>query len=112
MMAKSLEDTAIYRYHRCLALNEVGGDPAAVALSVDDFHTRMEHHAISGVHGLTATATHDTKRGEDARTRLLALCELAPEWAQHVREWRKMNAALIEGAGTQRVPSAAHEYML
>jgi (1->4)-alpha-D-glucan 1-alpha-D-glucosylmutase len=112
MMAKSLEDTAIYRYHRCLALNEVGGNPAAGALSVDDFHTRMEQRAISGAHGLTATATHDTKRGEDARARLLALCELAPEWAQHVREWRKMNAALIEGAGAQRVPSAAHEYML
>ena len=29
MMAKSLEDTAFYRYHRLLALNEVGGDPAA-----------------------------------------------------------------------------------
>ena len=28
MMAKSLEDTAFYRYHRLLALNEVGGDPA------------------------------------------------------------------------------------
>ena len=42
MMAKSLEDTAFYRYHRLLALNEVGGDPAASALSVDDFH---EHDA-------------------------------------------------------------------
>ena len=33
MMAKSLEDTTFYRYHRLLALNEVGGDPAAKALS-------------------------------------------------------------------------------
>ena len=37
MMAKSLEDTTFYRYHRLLALNEVGGDPAAKALSVDAF---------------------------------------------------------------------------
>ena len=29
VMAKSLEDTSFYRYHRSLALNEVGGDPAA-----------------------------------------------------------------------------------
>ena len=36
-MAKSLEDTAFYRYHRLLALNEVGGDPAAKALPVDNF---------------------------------------------------------------------------
>ena len=38
LMAKSLEDTAFYRYHRLLALNEVGGDPAATALPVDAFH--------------------------------------------------------------------------
>ena len=38
VMAKSLEDTAFYRYHRLLALNEVGGDPAAGALSIDAFH--------------------------------------------------------------------------
>src|SRR5712671_6174066 len=37
VMAKSLEDTAFYRYHRLLALNEVGGDPSAKALSADAF---------------------------------------------------------------------------
>src|ERR1700761_5339492 len=36
MMAKSLEDTSFYRYHRLLALNEVGGEPAAEALPTDD----------------------------------------------------------------------------
>jgi (1->4)-alpha-D-glucan 1-alpha-D-glucosylmutase len=112
MMAKSLEDTALYRYHRCLALNEVGGNPAAGALSVDDFHKRMEQRAVSGAHGLTATATHDTKRGEDTRARLVALSELAVEWGENVREWRCMNACLIEGSGAQRIPTAAHEYML
>ena len=40
-MAKSLEDTAFYRYHRLLALNEVGGDPSARALPVDAFHETM-----------------------------------------------------------------------
>jgi (1->4)-alpha-D-glucan 1-alpha-D-glucosylmutase len=73
MMAKSLEDTAFYRYHRLLALNEVGGDPAAKALSTDTFHDRMRTRAREWPHGMTATGTHDTKRGEDARARLLAL---------------------------------------
>ena len=72
MMAKSMEDTAFYRYHRLLALNEVGGDPAAGALSIADFHERMTERAAKSPHGLTATATHDTKRGEDARARLIA----------------------------------------
>ena len=73
MMAKSLEDTAFYRYHRSLALNEVGGDPAAAALPTDAFHQMMRARASDWPHGMTATATHDTKRGEDARARLIAL---------------------------------------
>jgi len=112
MMAKSLEDTAFYRYHRLLALNEVGGDPAAGALSVADFHQRMKERADSASRGLTATATHDTKRGEDARARLIALAELADEWTQNVQEWRALNAHLTGSAGSVRAPSAAHEYML
>ena len=82
MMAKSLEDTAFYRYHRLLALNEVGGDAAAGGLPVASFHERMQQRATKLPHGLTATATHDTKRGEDARTRLIALSELADEWTR------------------------------
>ncbi|MBE0703489.1 MAG: malto-oligosyltrehalose synthase, partial [Afipia sp.] len=81
MMAKSLEDTAFYRYHRLLALNEVGGDAAATSLPVRTFHDAMQARAKDSPHGMTATATHDTKRGEDARTRLLVLSELAGEWA-------------------------------
>src|SRR5439155_5300619 len=69
LMAKSLEDTAFYRYHRLLALNEVGGDPAAKGLSVAAFHTTMQARSKEWPHGMTATATHDTKRGEDARGR-------------------------------------------
>jgi (1->4)-alpha-D-glucan 1-alpha-D-glucosylmutase len=111
MMAKSLEDTAFYRYHRLLALNEVGGDPAAGALSVADFHERMKER-IKASHGLTATSTHDTKRGEDARARLLALPELAEGWTRNVREWRELNAGLIDASGPSPAPSSAHEYML
>ena len=29
-MAKGVEDTTFYRYHRLIALNEVGGDPGAL----------------------------------------------------------------------------------
>jgi (1->4)-alpha-D-glucan 1-alpha-D-glucosylmutase len=80
MMAKSLEDTALYRYHSLLALNDVGGDPVLPALSVNTFHERMQRRARQSPHSLTATATHDTKRGEDARMRILALSELPELW--------------------------------
>jgi (1->4)-alpha-D-glucan 1-alpha-D-glucosylmutase len=111
MMAKSLEDTALYRFHRLLALNEVGGNPAAGGVSVASFHGRMQERAIQWPHGLTATATHDTKRGEDARARLLALSELADEWARNVHQWRQLNAKIIS-TGPSRILSPAHEYML
>jgi (1->4)-alpha-D-glucan 1-alpha-D-glucosylmutase len=112
MMAKSLEDTAFYRYQRLIALNEVGGNPAAGAIGVADFHALMQRRAAQAPHGLTATATHDTKRGEDARARLLCLCETAADWAEAVATWRSMNAPLIDQSTPSRTPSAAHEYML
>jgi len=112
MMAKSLEDTALYRFHRLLALNEVGGDPAAGGLSVASFHERMQERAAKWPHGLTATATHDTKRGEDARARIIALCELADAWTRNVQQWRQLNAKLVVSLGPSRIPSPAHEYVL
>jgi (1->4)-alpha-D-glucan 1-alpha-D-glucosylmutase len=112
LMAKSLEDTAFYRYFALLALNEVGGDPILPALSAPEFHARMAAQAKDTPHGLVATATHDTKRGEDARARLLALSELADEWAAEAERWSKLNASLVTQAGGRRAPSRAHEYML
>jgi (1->4)-alpha-D-glucan 1-alpha-D-glucosylmutase len=112
MMAKSLEDTAFYRYHRLLALNEVGGDPAARVLTVETFHNMMRTRAKEWPHGMTATATHDTKRGEDARARLLALAELPGEWASAIGRWKILNAPHLVVEGSMRSPSAAFEYML
>src|SRR5713101_3292098 len=95
MMAKSLEDTAFYRYHRLLALNEA-----------------MKLRAKEWPHGMTATATHDTKRGEDARARLMALAEIPGEWASAVARWKILNAPNLVTASEMRAPSAAFEYML
>jgi (1->4)-alpha-D-glucan 1-alpha-D-glucosylmutase len=112
MMAKSLEDTTFYRYHRLLALNEVGGDPEAKALPVDDFHAMMRTRAAELPHGMTATATHDTKRGEDARARILALAEIPGEWTSAVARWKLLNAPHLSVDGDLRAPSATSEYML
>jgi (1->4)-alpha-D-glucan 1-alpha-D-glucosylmutase len=112
VMAKSLEDTSFYRYHRLLALNEVGGDPSAKALPVDTFHHAMQTRAREWPHGMTATATHDTKRGEDARTRLIALAEIPGEWTSAVARWKILNAPHLVIEGEMRAPSATFEYML
>jgi (1->4)-alpha-D-glucan 1-alpha-D-glucosylmutase len=112
LMAKSLEDTAFYRYHRLLALNEVGGDPSAKALPIPDFHAMMQTRVREWPHGMTATATHDTKRGEDARARLAALTEIPDEWTSTVSQWKLLNAPHVIQNGARRAPTATREYML
>src|SRR6202035_4696286 len=66
VMAKAAEDTAFYRYFRLLALNEVGGDPRRFGVSVAAFHHLTQDRARSWPRAMVTTATHDTKRGEDA----------------------------------------------
>jgi (1->4)-alpha-D-glucan 1-alpha-D-glucosylmutase len=83
--AKGVEDTAFYRYNRLTALNEVGGDAGAWALSVDDFHRANIVRGERFPRGLLTTFTHDTKRSPDVRARIVALTWHADEWAEFVR---------------------------
>ncbi|MGN6285487.1 MAG: malto-oligosyltrehalose synthase [Afipia sp.] len=112
LMAKALEDTAFYRYPRLVALNEVGGNPAASALPIPSFHEMMRNRVATSPYGLSSTATHDTKRGEDARARLSALPELAGDWTSCVGQWKAMNATHIAARENLRSPSPAFEYLL
>jgi (1->4)-alpha-D-glucan 1-alpha-D-glucosylmutase len=80
VVAKGVEDTAFYRYHRLLALNEVGGNPARFGLAVDDFHAANLERARRFPHHLLASQTHDTKRSGDVRARLVALTWIPDEW--------------------------------
>ncbi|MEA2933372.1 MAG: (1-_4)-alpha-D-glucan 1-alpha-D-glucosylmutase [Variibacter sp.] len=112
MMAKSLEDTTFYRYFSLLALNEVGGDPILPAIGAADFHSQMQERLGSFASGMTATATHDTKRGEDARARILTLAEMPDTWTQEVEGWIALNAGLVKTSAGKRAPSRGHEYML
>jgi (1->4)-alpha-D-glucan 1-alpha-D-glucosylmutase len=82
VMAKGVEDTAFYRYHRLTALNEVGGDPGRWSVSVDDFHAANLERAQRFPLHLLASQTHDTKRSGDVRARLVALTWLPDEWAE------------------------------
>ena len=77
LMAKAVEDTLFYRYNRLISANEVGGEPDHPAQPPAAFHGYMARH---GGTALNATATHDTKRGEDARMRVAAIAELPDAW--------------------------------
>jgi (1->4)-alpha-D-glucan 1-alpha-D-glucosylmutase len=105
--AKSLEDTAFYRYVRLVALNEVGGEPARFGRSPSAFHATNTERSGTHPHAMLATATHDHKRGEDTRLRIAALTEFAPEWSRAVGRWSRMNATLRAGDA----PSSVDEYL-
>jgi (1->4)-alpha-D-glucan 1-alpha-D-glucosylmutase len=85
--AKGIEDTAFYRDPRLLALDEVGGDPSRFSLSLDEFHQRNADAAQTWPRRLLATSSHDTKRSEDVRARLVLLAEDAEAFAQLARRF-------------------------
>src|SRR5206468_5063714 len=75
LMAKGFEDTTLYVYNRLLSLNEVGGDPARFGISPDTFHKFNQERSHEWPHTMNSTSTHDTKRGEDARSCINVLSE-------------------------------------
>jgi len=80
-MAKGVEDTAFYRYHRLAALNEVGGDPAHFGTPVEAFHDAQLRRLADWPDTMTTLSTHDTKRSEDVRAGIAVLTELPDQWA-------------------------------
>jgi (1->4)-alpha-D-glucan 1-alpha-D-glucosylmutase len=81
VMAKGIEDTAFYRWHRLVALNEVGGDPELLDdASPERMHAWAAHQQEHWPLGMLALSTHDTKRSEDVRARVLAVAGDAESW--------------------------------
>ena len=78
--AKGVEDTAHYRYNRLVSLNEVGSDPARFGEPAAVFHDKNARRLARWPDTLLATATHDTKRGEDVRARINVLSEVPERW--------------------------------
>jgi len=111
VMAKGAEDTAFYRYVRLLALNEVGGDPRRFGMSVAAFHHVAQQRARQWPRAMVATATHDTKRGEDARARLALLSEMPREWRRRVFQWLRLNRSRRSEIDGESVPDRNVEYL-
>jgi len=112
VMAKGMEDTAFYRYHRLDSLNEVGGDPRRFGISVAAFHAATRVRAAAWPHSMLATSTHDSKRAEDVRARLNVLSEMPAAWKLMLQRWRRMNRErkrMVDGAAA---PSRNDEYLL
>ncbi|MGQ0560744.1 MAG: malto-oligosyltrehalose synthase [Gemmatimonadota bacterium] len=90
VMAKGVEDTAFYTDHRLIALSEVGAHPDAVVASAREFHDIVAKRARRWPYTMNASSTHDTKRSEDVRARILVLSELPDAWESASERWLRM----------------------
>ena len=107
VMAKGIEDTAFYRWHRLVGLNEVGGDPDHFAVSPDELMDFVIRTAGAWPHTMTTLSTHDTKRSEDVRARLAALSEQPDAW----RDWLRAAQELARPWRSETLDGAT-EYLL
>jgi (1->4)-alpha-D-glucan 1-alpha-D-glucosylmutase len=110
--AKSVEDTAFYRYARLLSRNEVGSDPGHFSLSPEGFHAIAAARGAQFPGAMLATATHDHKRGEDVRARLAVLSEMPDDWASALRGWLSQSASLRQALPEGTAPDDTDAVML
>jgi (1->4)-alpha-D-glucan 1-alpha-D-glucosylmutase len=111
VQAKGVEDTAFYRYCPLLSVNEVGGDPTSFGSRTEEFHEanreRFERYPLA----MSATSTHDSKRGEDARARLNVLSEIPEIWSQQVKLWMRINSSARTIVQDEPAPDRSDEYI-
>jgi (1->4)-alpha-D-glucan 1-alpha-D-glucosylmutase len=108
VMAKGVEDTAFYCFNRMIGLNEVGGSPAKNGVTLQEFHDYCARMQATRPLAMTSLSTHDTKRCDDVRARLVALAEIPEKWRAACTRWARMNEVLKP----HRTPENNTEYFL
>ena len=112
VMAKGMEDQALYIYNRLVSLNEVGTEPEIFGTSIREFHRHNADRLARWPHSMLSTSTHDTKRSEDVRARINVLSEMPDEWCERIERWRELSAPLRRDIDGQPVPGPNDEYLL
>lgn len=112
LAAKGVEDTVFYLYNRLISHNEVGDSPKLFGITVHQFHDRMKERLHYTPMSVNATATHDTKRGEDARMRINVLSEIPEAWSTVVHKWKDVNTGIKTGSMETQIPDANDEYFI
>ncbi|MGP4050739.1 malto-oligosyltrehalose synthase [Streptomyces sp. 2A115] len=86
LRAKSVEDTAFYRYVPLLSATEVGGEPVSPAVSPEVFHAYCARVQRDWPATGTVLSTHDTKRSADVRAAISVLTQVPLRWADLLAE--------------------------
>lgn len=112
LMAKGFEDTVLYVFNRLMSLNEVGSNPIKFGVALPEFHNFVKKRQKTFPSTMNATATHDTKRGEDVRARINVLSEIPDQWSYRLKLWSKQNKEKKIRVGKAALPDENDEYML
>ncbi|WP_323815737.1 malto-oligosyltrehalose synthase [Cellvibrio sp. NN19] len=110
--AKSVEDTACYRSGILLSRNDVGFNPELLGISSEEFHAVCKERAEQFPQSMLTTATHDHKRGEDARARLAVLSEHAEWFTGKAEYWQTLAVPLHQSVEEENAPTLGDELML
>jgi (1->4)-alpha-D-glucan 1-alpha-D-glucosylmutase len=113
IVAKGVEDTALYVYYPLLSLNEVGGNPEpSKVTTLEGFVEFVQERQRHWPDSLNATSTHDSKFSEDVRTRLDVLSEIPEEWATAIAEWSRENQEHRQTVNGRPAPDTNEEYLI
>jgi (1->4)-alpha-D-glucan 1-alpha-D-glucosylmutase len=114
VMAKGVEDTALFAHHSLISVNEVGNNPfhGQIQFGSRAFHEFNSRAVQSHPHTLNATSTHDTKWSEDVRARLNVLSEIPGEWRRCLTRWSNWNKSEKNEVDGRLVPTPNEEVVL
>ena len=112
LTAKGVEDTTFYIYNPLISHDEVGDSPATLGITIQQFHKRMATRRENTPLSLNATATHDTKRGEDVRSRLNVLSEIPEIWQATVERWLLQSKSFFDSPDVKSKLSVNDEYFI
>jgi (1->4)-alpha-D-glucan 1-alpha-D-glucosylmutase len=112
VMAKAMEDTTLYSFNRLVSLNDVGFDPNAYGVSMQDFHCANRRRLRDWPRSMVSTSTHDSKRGEDVRARINVLSEIPRQWHHQLLRWSRINRPHKQLVNNVLAPSCNDEYLL
>jgi (1->4)-alpha-D-glucan 1-alpha-D-glucosylmutase len=112
LTAKGVEDTTFYIYNPLISHVEVGDAPSTLGISIQQFHRSMIRRQQTTPYSLNATATHDTKRGEDARLRLNAISDIPDLWIETCSGWIELNKGFRKKINGKDAPILNDEYFI
>ncbi len=114
VMAKGLEDTALFVHHSLISVSEVGNNPFhdQLRFGTDAFHEFNAATLANRPHTLVTTTTHDSKWSGDLRARVNILSEMPYEWAKCLRRWSRLNSSRKTKLDGRLVPTPNEEVIV